>query len=357
LSYLSVCRRSYFLVLQVHFPCLRSPRTNHLTDNNPRQHAMPLGASEQRRAPEETCLPVHPCREAEPAPLENPVKNTVAVAHSQEDTPQTTTESAAASESQVLPDSAAQTAECKIVVPRRRSGCYHSPQPSPVSITTEILELLFDFPLPVAAHKLGLSVTTVKRICRKLGISKWPYKAPIRPRDPLNPEPRQPRQPHAHTLQEPEVDSLPNPWPSRLGTRVVDRWPNIASVSSSSSSAASCGSTSPSSGQFSFLHSLPQALPQLPVMQPMFPPQPQSGAAVQQQVNPPAIAAYLGVLQQQQQQQDMALRQEQERREHLKLQMDQLIQLQLHRVQQEHEQRETARNLALVDMIMKQAPR
>jgi len=40
---------------------------------------------------------------------------------------------------------------------------------------TQILAL-FDLPQPLAAHRLGVSVSGLKRECRKLGISQWPYK-------------------------------------------------------------------------------------------------------------------------------------------------------------------------------------
>jgi len=67
-----------------------------------------------------------------------------------------------------------------MVLPRRKAGCLNDPQRSPVMVTPDVLQSLFKFPLAVASQKLGLSATTIKKLCRKLGISKWPYKSPAR---------------------------------------------------------------------------------------------------------------------------------------------------------------------------------
>mmetsp|Transcript_23310 Transcript_23310/g.52352 ORF Transcript_23310/g.52352 Transcript_23310/m.52352 type:complete len:154 (-) Transcript_23310:130-591(-) len=45
----------------------------------------------------------------------------------------------------------------------------------PVFITRELLEGYFDRPLSVVASELRICQTAVKRVCRKLGIDKWPY--------------------------------------------------------------------------------------------------------------------------------------------------------------------------------------
>ena len=45
------------------------------------------------------------------------------------------------------------------------------------------IEALFELPQPVAAQHLGVSVSRLKRECRKLGISLWPYKRNSHPSD------------------------------------------------------------------------------------------------------------------------------------------------------------------------------
>jgi len=67
-----------------------------------------------------------------------------------------------------------------VVLPRRKAGCLDLPQRNPIVVTPEVLESLFEFPLAVASKRLGLSATTIKKLCRKIGIAKWPYKSPTR---------------------------------------------------------------------------------------------------------------------------------------------------------------------------------
>jgi hypothetical protein len=63
------------------------------------------------------------------------------------------------------------------IFPRRKGGqskkCAES---APVIITAELLQMCFDMPLVQAAKKLGICATALKKVCRKLGIHKWPYK-------------------------------------------------------------------------------------------------------------------------------------------------------------------------------------
>mmetsp|Transcript_27291 Transcript_27291/g.67309 ORF Transcript_27291/g.67309 Transcript_27291/m.67309 type:complete len:332 (+) Transcript_27291:242-1237(+) len=71
--------------------------------------------------------------------------------------------------------------ECMhLVLPRRKAGCLDTPERDPVIVTPSVLEGLFCYPLAVASEKLGLSATTIKKLCRKVGIEKWPYKSPYR---------------------------------------------------------------------------------------------------------------------------------------------------------------------------------
>ena len=46
----------------------------------------------------------------------------------------------------------------------------------PVKVDLEALQTMFDRPQPAAAHSLGISLTSLKLVCRRLGLSRWPYK-------------------------------------------------------------------------------------------------------------------------------------------------------------------------------------
>lgn len=39
-----------------------------------------------------------------------------------------------------------------------------------------MLETHFDLPINEASEELGVSTTIVKRLCRKFGIKRWPYR-------------------------------------------------------------------------------------------------------------------------------------------------------------------------------------
>mmetsp|Transcript_61374 Transcript_61374/g.151049 ORF Transcript_61374/g.151049 Transcript_61374/m.151049 type:complete len:306 (-) Transcript_61374:351-1268(-) len=64
----------------------------------------------------------------------------------------------------------------KIVYPRRKAGENPLDQRTPVIITLELLQEHFGTPLHVAAAKLGICATALKRVCRKVGIPKWPFR-------------------------------------------------------------------------------------------------------------------------------------------------------------------------------------
>eukprot|EP00960_Hanusia_phi_P070497 767321-Hanusia_phi.AAC.4 len=61
--------------------------------------------------------------------------------------------------------------------PRRKAG---QSRPGggrgPVVLTLDLLEKFYGMPLHVAAKRLGICQTAIKKVCRKLGIMKWPYK-------------------------------------------------------------------------------------------------------------------------------------------------------------------------------------
>ena len=46
----------------------------------------------------------------------------------------------------------------------------------PISLTIQNVSQYFHMPLPTAAKVLGVSKTSMKQICRRLGIGSWPYK-------------------------------------------------------------------------------------------------------------------------------------------------------------------------------------
>lgn len=48
----------------------------------------------------------------------------------------------------------------------------------PLAFTLEALEQYYNVPQAAAANELGVSVTTMKQICRRLGIERWPYQRP-----------------------------------------------------------------------------------------------------------------------------------------------------------------------------------
>jgi hypothetical protein len=63
------------------------------------------------------------------------------------------------------------------IFPRRKGGQSKvRTESAPVIITAELLQTCFDMPLVRAAKKLGICATALKKVCRKLGIHKWPYK-------------------------------------------------------------------------------------------------------------------------------------------------------------------------------------
>lgn len=69
------------------------------------------------------------------------------------------------------------------VFPRRKlaavGGSSHQNH-GPVLVSREALEELFELPLRTAAGKLGICITAIKRVCRKFGIEKWPYRIPCK---------------------------------------------------------------------------------------------------------------------------------------------------------------------------------
>eukprot|EP00293_Proteomonas_sulcata_P009792 CAMPEP_0184302898 /NCGR_PEP_ID=MMETSP1049-20130417/12754_1 /TAXON_ID=77928 /ORGANISM="Proteomonas sulcata, Strain CCMP704" /LENGTH=110 /DNA_ID=CAMNT_0026614297 /DNA_START=177 /DNA_END=506 /DNA_ORIENTATION=- len=64
-----------------------------------------------------------------------------------------------------------------VIFPRRKAGQNKkSGGKSGVVVTYEVLEQCFDMPLHKACKTLGVCATAFKKVCRKLGVMKWPYK-------------------------------------------------------------------------------------------------------------------------------------------------------------------------------------
>jgi len=68
--------------------------------------------------------------------------------------------------------------------PRRKAGQKQSGGGrGPVVLNLELLEKFYGMPLHVAANRLGICQTAIKKVCRRLGIMKWPYKEMRTPSD------------------------------------------------------------------------------------------------------------------------------------------------------------------------------
>ncbi|MGB1593610.1 MAG: RWP-RK domain-containing protein, partial [Promethearchaeia archaeon] len=64
--------------------------------------------------------------------------------------------------------------------PRRKAGDETFPEKGrrPVEVDLRMIQGLFGVPQPDAAAALGVSLTALKQVCRKLGIPRWPYQRP-----------------------------------------------------------------------------------------------------------------------------------------------------------------------------------
>eukprot|EP00960_Hanusia_phi_P040183 754287-Hanusia_phi.AAC.6 len=60
------------------------------------------------------------------------------------------------------------------IAPRPRLGNFQSPLE--VRLSLDALAPLFNTSQPKAAQQLGVSLTSLKAACRRLGISRWPYR-------------------------------------------------------------------------------------------------------------------------------------------------------------------------------------
>ncbi|EKX38944.1 hypothetical protein GUITHDRAFT_115050 [Guillardia theta CCMP2712] len=64
----------------------------------------------------------------------------------------------------------------KIVVVKARRYCTLRCKPRTLDLSMETMSSYFHMPLDEAAKKLGIASTTLKLICRKLGVPRWPYR-------------------------------------------------------------------------------------------------------------------------------------------------------------------------------------
>jgi len=67
--------------------------------------------------------------------------------------------------------------------PRRKAGSTGSPIPkgrSPMLLSYQCIASLFGRPQSEAAERLGISLTSLKQVCRKLGVPRWPYARPCK---------------------------------------------------------------------------------------------------------------------------------------------------------------------------------
>jgi hypothetical protein len=62
------------------------------------------------------------------------------------------------------------------IFPRRKAGQLATVKTSAMELSHKNVAIFFHLPLHIAASKLGISPTTLKRACRKIGIFKWPFR-------------------------------------------------------------------------------------------------------------------------------------------------------------------------------------
>ena len=66
--------------------------------------------------------------------------------------------------------------------PRRKGGDSLAAAPEkgrqPVELHMQTVAARFALPQAEAAQELGISLTALKQVCRKLGICRWPYRRP-----------------------------------------------------------------------------------------------------------------------------------------------------------------------------------
>jgi hypothetical protein len=62
------------------------------------------------------------------------------------------------------------------ILPRRRAGQPEDKKRDPIVLTRKDLKELYGMQLSEAAARLDISTTAMKAVCRRAGITRWPYR-------------------------------------------------------------------------------------------------------------------------------------------------------------------------------------
>ena len=73
-------------------------------------------------------------------------------------------------------DSKSSGDDISLIFTRRRAGQKARFSNEPVSLSRKKLQEFFDLPLKDAASILGISMTALKKACRRMGLERWPYR-------------------------------------------------------------------------------------------------------------------------------------------------------------------------------------
>ena len=90
------------------------------------------------------------------------------------------------------------------IFPRRKAGDLPSKtfrSRAPLQINRDTIVAWFEWPMPQAAQHLGISITALKQVCRKLGVLRWPYRR------------RDSKQPRASLIVQPDGPDLASDGP------------------------------------------------------------------------------------------------------------------------------------------------
>jgi hypothetical protein len=73
--------------------------------------------------------------------------------------------------------------------PRRRAASVPEELRAPIEVTLQALTAHFHMPLYKAASSFGIGVSSLKNVCRRLGLQGWPFQKKGRPRRTPRPSP------------------------------------------------------------------------------------------------------------------------------------------------------------------------
>lgn len=120
-----------------------------------------------------------------------------------------------------------------LIFTRRRAGQKVRISNEPVALSKKRLQELFDLPLKEAASHLGISMTAMKKACRRMGLERWPYRKvnlpaplPLPPTDRRGRKCALPAQSGAADMRLSALITRPNssPNPSRTITSPTRHW-------------------------------------------------------------------------------------------------------------------------------------